>query len=118
MTEIPVIIILPRKTGKSVLYRLTSDLTIAGQWVPAGFESDGATVPRWFWPIYPPVDTYMPAAILHDWLLVNDAGWRVANSAFKQAMKELGVPGWRSKPMIAAARLYGWWRTTFFNDAP
>jgi len=36
--------------------------------VPAGFDTDYASIPRIFWPIYPPDGEYAPAAILHDFL--------------------------------------------------
>jgi hypothetical protein len=36
--------------------------------VPAGFVTDGASVPRFLWPLYPPMDgDYDAAAVLHDY---------------------------------------------------
>lgn len=116
MTEIPAVIILPQRYGDPVQYRLTTDLQIGGQRVPSGFVTDGATVPRWFWPLYPPVDRYMPAAILHDWLLIEGRGWRVANDAFRGALRDLNIPGWRAAPMIAAVRVRAWWCVMFLGE--
>lgn len=104
--------------GFPVLYRLTGDIEVAGERVPTGFVTDGATVPRWFWPIYPPVDQYMPAAILHDWMLLEGRGWRAANDAFRAALAALGIPRWRAAPMVLATRLYGWWCVTFCGEEP
>jgi hypothetical protein len=43
-----------------------------GQWdvltVPAGFQTDLASVPRLFWALLPPQGAYERAAVLHDWL--------------------------------------------------
>ncbi len=36
--------------------------------VPAGFVTDGASVPRFGWVAIPPVGRYFPAALVHDWL--------------------------------------------------
>lgn len=36
--------------------------------IPAGFESDGASVPRFLWSLYPPFgELYEPATWLHDY---------------------------------------------------
>lgn len=37
--------------------------------VPVGFQTDGASVPRFLWMLYPPFgDDYSSAAVLHDYL--------------------------------------------------
>ena len=36
--------------------------------VPAGFETDFASVPRLFWRVVPPWGRYSPAAVVHDYL--------------------------------------------------
>lgn len=65
--------------------------------VPAGFQTDYASVPaavRW---LFPQDDDYTMAAILHDWFC--DAGIkegkisaRDADAVFRRVMRELGVP--------------------------
>jgi len=35
--------------------------------IPEGFESDGASVPRIFWAIFPPWGKYAESAVLHDY---------------------------------------------------
>jgi len=68
--------------------------------VPAGFISDGATVPRILWPIMPPWgDKGTRAAILHDYLLSilkpNDPEYAAkrtdADRQFQLALLALGV---------------------------
>lgn len=36
--------------------------------IPAGSDSDGASVPQIFWNIFPPFGAYWRAALLHDYL--------------------------------------------------
>lgn len=62
--------------------------------IPENFESDGASVPRIFWSIFPPWGQYAEAAVLHDY------HYRVPNFYIKKqdadfifllGMKSLGV---------------------------
>jgi len=43
--------------------------------VPCGLVSDGASVPRYLWPFYPPwgdgVNNYALAVVIHDWLFAH-----------------------------------------------
>lgn len=61
--------------------------------VPAGFVTDGASVP-WFlsWR-FSSTGPYFGAAIIHDYLLVNNFGWDKANYEFREEMKALDVSG-------------------------
>ena len=74
--------------------------------VPAGFDTDFASVPRlvvWLLPTY---GDYTKAAILHDYLW--DAGVvsrRDADGLFRRSMRELGVSVARRWMMWAAVRL-------------
>ena len=78
--------------------------------VPAGTETDFASVPRVFVWLLPRYGKYTQAAILHDYL------WRVAvpdgqltlpeaDGIFRRAMRELGVPFLRRWMMWSAVRL-------------
>ena len=81
--------------------------------VPAGFPTDGASVPRMFWSIFQPFGSYFPAAVVHDYLY----SWRsahlkldrkTADLIFKEAMFNLGI-GWLTRGTIyQAVRLGGW----------
>lgn len=80
--------------------------------VPAGFETDLASIPRLFWPLLPPQGRYAKAAILHDWLYVlgpaGDAAARQrADAIFLEAMAVLGCPAWQRRLIHAAVRLFG-----------
>lgn len=78
--------------------------------VPAGFVTDGASVPRILWPIFNPFGEYFRAAVMHDFLYstAGDCSRFLADSLFREAMKELGVPIWRRVVMYYAVRAFGW----------
>lgn len=74
------------------------------QWitVPAGYLTDGASVPRIFWSMIPPWGAYGQAAVVHDllceYLSIVDHGRpklitrRRCDEIFSEAMAVLGVP--------------------------
>lgn len=76
--------------------------------VPAGFETDGASVPRLLWVIYPTWGTYSRAAVIHDWLCYNvNRGTplvicptkKVAADIFYEAMVVCGT-GWLTRNIL------------------
>jgi Protein of unknown function (DUF1353) len=77
--------------------------------VPAGFETDFATVPRPVTWLVPRFGAYTLAAILHDWLVTVgiDSGVVTSNDAdgiFRRVMRESGVPVIRRWLMWAGVR--------------
>ncbi len=74
--------------------------------VPAGFETDFASVPRVFVWLIPKYGKYTKAAILHDWLCDESKAGRFdradADGTFRRAMRELGVSFLRRWLMWAA----------------
>jgi len=101
---------LPRRLLEPTLYRLCEPLRLAGVKVPEGFVTDGASVPRLLWWLFPPTGRYFTAAVVHDWLLERGTPWKEANRIFYRALKEQGVPGWVSGLMFAAVTVHGWRR--------
>lgn len=59
--------------------------------IPQNFQTDLASVPRVFWAILPPFGRYSKAAVLHDYLLVIDVGWRKANHTFFESIETLDL---------------------------
>ena len=77
--------------------------------VPAGFETDFASVPRLFWRLIPPWGRYSAAAVVHDYLYATASVTRYeADRIFLDLMKRLGVPLWKRRLMYRAVRLGGW----------
>lgn len=82
--------------------------------VPAGFRTDGASIPRLFHNIIGPFGSYFHAAVLHDFLYskASDFRWRPitrrqADDLFLEAMFNSGVP-WHIRHTIhRAVRLFG-----------
>ncbi len=81
--------------------------------VPAGFESDGASVPKAFWSRFPPFGKYLAAAVVHDLLCVQGhKGECVYTSVeaadiFNQAMRVCGVSKFKAWKMTKAVKWFG-----------
>ncbi|EFH9080729.1 DUF1353 domain-containing protein [Escherichia coli] len=77
-------------------------------YVPEGYVTDLASVPRLLWALFPPHGRYAKAAIIHDWLYDNALRTKAeADRIFLDAMTVLGVPRWRRRLMYLAVRLFG-----------
>lgn len=83
--------------------------------VPAGFVTDGASVPPPLWALLPPDGPYFGAAIVHDFLYRGHAvrpGTPVdrstADSIFHDAMVDAGVGWCRRWAVYVGVRLGGW----------
>lgn len=94
-------------------YRLLEDFkydtSIATVSVPAGFETDFASVPRALWWLMPPTGPYGKAAVVHDYLY-RTYGYSskiVADAIFYEAMKALGVKRCTRNLMYLAVHLFG-----------
>ena len=98
-------------------FRLTApfryDSRIGWLTVPAGFLTDGASIPRIFWSIFSPTGSYFEAALIHDYLYSNVSTWRIdramADKIFLYAMGDIGV-GWLTRKTIYLAVLLGGWK--------
>lgn len=85
--------------------------------VPAGTVTDGASIPRLFWSLLPPLGRYGYAALLHDYLYQTGAVSRKETDlVFLAHMKQLGVPFPVRWAMFLAVRGFGWaYARTQFN---
>ena len=101
------------KAGDTWLRTLTDlHFTFAGveYTIPAGFECDGASIPRMFWRIIgPPMDChYIEEAIRHDWLYQHQPISRAAaDRAFFVWLDKKGLHI-RRYLIYTAVRLFGW----------
>lgn len=84
------------------LYRIT---------VWAGFECDGASIPRALWRLcgHPLQYPRVIAGIPHDWLYkAHITSRRVADAIFREILVDLGFPIWKAWVEWFALRLFGW----------
>lgn len=101
-------------------WRTTRDITyrvghLRSQWaitVPAGFTTDGASVPRLLWGLFPPFGgDYDQAAVLHDYLYRTQflcLERVVADALLCEAMKALGTGHFTRWAIFVGVRLWGW----------
>lgn len=79
--------------------------------VPAGFVTDGASIPRVFWSILDPFGSYFKAAVIHDFLY---SPWNIrfdraeSDQLFKEAMYNSGLDWPTREAIYRAVRLFGW----------
>lgn len=77
--------------------------------VPAGFDSDGASVPRLFWVVIPRWGRYGKAAILHDYLYrTKKYSRKQCDDIMLEAMCVLNVPAWERRVIYHSLRFFGW----------
>ena len=84
---------------------------------PKGFVTNFASIPRIFWRIFPPVDNYDPAAVIHDagynHKLVTEHGERIhtvkpiADRLFYEALMVCGTGRIKSKIMYELVTKFG-----------
>ena len=89
-------------------YELIEDLIHKGGVVAAGFITDGASVPRPFWSIFPHDGGTLPAALIHDWDYLHTNGTRKgADKRFLANMKRCGLAWIHRHIIYRAVRLGG-----------
>jgi len=91
---------------KSHKFKVAKPFTFRGIMIPKGFVTDGASVPRVFWSLFPPNRTdYLPCAIVHDYLC-DLREFRKADECFLECLKHLKVSKFTTYTMFIAVRLY------------
>ncbi|WJJ55139.1 tail assembly chaperone [Xanthomonas phage RTH11] len=105
------------KVTKSFRYYLSEAERNVWGYVPAGFLTDGASVPKPLWWILPPWGRYGQAAVLHDILCETKTMFRdeipyeisrkQADHIFRDAMKVAGVHWFERGVMFTAVRAWG-----------
>lgn len=76
--------------------------------VPAGFETDFASIPRALWSLFPPAGPWGPAAVIHDFLYRTGLVPRAeCDRLFREASEDLGVPAWIRWTMWTTLRAAG-----------
>lgn len=105
-----------------VLLPVGSEYEVCARWgdVPAGFRTDGASLPRALWPFLgSPFDPLvMPAAVQHDHAYrFGVPGRRQADRFFRDMLRAARVSAVRAWLLWLGVRLFGWlyWRTCRFG---
>jgi hypothetical protein len=104
--------------GSSRVFRLIAPFRYHSSFgtirVPQLFETDGASIPRMFWPIFSPIGPALGAAVIHDYLYTRQSRklhdfdrWE-ADDIFKEAMFNAGLPWTSREPIFLAVRMFGW----------
>ena len=80
--------------------------------VPAGFESDGASIPPFFWPLIgPPIGApHLIPAVIHDFLCVRAFTYPhrlITDAIFFALLREHNVPYWKRCVLYLAVRFFG-----------
>ena len=77
---------------------------------PKNFATDGASIPRGFWPVvFSPTGPELPAGVIHDWLYTVGVPTREqADALFLEMSLTLkDVPVWKAEVMWAGVRCFG-----------
>ena len=91
---------------KRAKLQLLEGFNIDGFEIPAGFVTDGASIPAPLWPVLPPFGRYLRAAVLHDYMLSLGMLREDADKHFYDQMRLDGVGEWRSLLIFKAVRAY------------
>lgn len=79
--------------------------------VPAGFKTDGASIPRFLWRLcgHPLETRRFPVAVLHDWLYEVDQGLtrQQVDEIYRDGLLSLGFSKWAANAEYYALRLFG-----------
>lgn len=86
--------------------------------IPAGFETDFASVPRFFWRLFPPTGRYGKATVIHDYLYrcCPDVPRAICDQVFLEGMTVLGVNWFTRYAMYRAVRMFGGAARTVQDD--
>ena len=80
-------------------FRVYKDFLYLGVYVPKGFVTNGANIPRIFWSLFPPNSPeYLSAVVLHDYMCAKNGvfTYKEADEMFHRAMLEIGVSKWKA----------------------
>ena len=98
----------------SRVFKLTSRFryfsTIGEIDVRAGTKTDGASIPRIFWPILSPFGEYFEDAVIHDFLYQGKYHRFTrlqSDQIFLEAMKYTGVTWYRRATIYRSVRVFG-----------
>ena len=91
---------------KNHKYKVLQEIRYKDVYVPAGYRTNGADIPRVFWWLFPPNDSdILPAVIVHDFLC-DAKKYHKADNYFLAIMVELKVNKIKRTLMYKSVSLY------------
>lgn len=78
--------------------------------IPAGFATDGASIPRFFWRLigHPFESDYVDIFVSHDYdYATGRRSRKAADDAMLAALKERGMSWWKRTLIYTAVRMFG-----------
>lgn len=108
-----VVILLEDVAVESLGYKIT---------VKAGFDFDGASIPKWLWSIYgsPLNGNYVVASVIHDGLYASQlVSKSLSDKIFLDVMKQSNVGYIKRTSMYLAVKLFGgkdWKKSNEYKD--
>ena len=99
-------------------FRILEDVEVFGVVIPAGYETNGASVPRPFWGILSPFTEGFRAALVHDFRYTNDIRLtrKETDKEFYDNLGKCGVNNIRRSLVWLAVTLFGGPRWIENND--
>lgn len=89
-------------------FSISSETVNEDIFIPKGFHTDLASIPKFLWSILPPFGNYTVAAVVHDYLYKTGLYTRkTADKIFAELMKEDNVPKWKCTTFYYAVRIFG-----------
>jgi len=82
-------------------------------YIPVGFITDFASIPRIFWPFISPIDEHGKAAVIHDYMYtIRYDKKSVCDKIYLEALTVLKVPEWKKFLLYNGVKYFGWYRWT------
>lgn len=98
-----------RKLLEDIVYHVGDKDSLDKITIPAGFVTDGGSVPRPLWGIVSPWGKASKPYILHDWLYHTQQRSRLVSDAIlMEAMEVVGVNWFQRKLIHSGVRIGGW----------
>lgn len=94
------------KTGEAITFQVDKE----SFFIPKGFETDLASIPRWYWTfLSPQYSAFVTPSIIHDYFYrcSNLKSRKFADEVFYYALKEKGVSDYTAAKFFLAVRLFG-----------
>jgi hypothetical protein len=80
-------------------------------YVPVGFVTDFASIPRIFWPFISPIDEHGKAAVVHDYLYtIGYFKKSVCDKIYLEALTVLKVSKIKRTILYYGVKYFGWYR--------